>query len=562
MSDLTSFLATVGVVQGLDPQSVRALAGVCRERHLRAGTRLLRQGEANDTLYMLRTGRLAVRTRRGGERQTLAHLEPPAVVGEVSFATGRTCSADIDVVADADVVGLPLPALNGLPGPRRHVLAGLAAVVAERLHATLTAGPGARRRDVVRVRAGAGWAPRTFAEALAAALHRETAADVLLARDDGARPAEPTHVRDGVLETASADPLAPWWDRFDTVVVAGGPAPGGEDRGPAATHHVWLLGPHERVPVEAAPDHFVVQDAAGPAIPRLSARWRLARPDAAGTSAPAADAVARGIAGRQVGLALGGGGAWGWAHVGVLDVLERAGIPVDAIAGCSMGCVVGGLRASGASVAELRQVADYWKRNHRRWSELRFWRFHVANERRLTRAFEHLFGDRRLERFETPFQANAIDIETGEEVAIADGRLVDAVRASMAFPGWTPPVRRGGRWLVDAAFIDPVPTTIVRAMGCDRVIAVNTLGAMTARPLETRLPRQAYDVWDRYVRMAAHEIGRVHGEMAADLVISPPVGDTTMLSFGRGAELIEAGRRAADDRLPQLLDLVAPPSRR
>jgi predicted acylesterase/phospholipase RssA len=93
-------------------------------------------------------------------------------------------------------------------------------------------------------------------------------------------------------------------------------------------------------------------------------------------------------------------------------------------------------------------------------------------------------------------------------------------------------------------------------MGCQHVIGVNTLGQMTGGRLRRRLPWQAYDVWDRYVRMAAHEIGRVHGEVAADVVIAPRVGDTTMLGFSRAGELIDAGRRAAEEQLPRIREAL------
>jgi NTE family protein len=176
----------------------------------------------------------------------------------------------------------------------------------------------------------------------------------------------------------------------------------------------------------------------------------------------------------------------------------------------------------------------------------------------MRQAFQHMFGDRRLNMFLTPFWANAIDIETGGEVIIRDGLLVDAVCASMAFPGWTPPVRRGARWLVDAAMIDPVPAALVNEMGCDRVIAVNTFGPMTPRTLASRLPWQAYDVLERYLRIAAHEVGRIHGEVAGAVTIAPLVGDSTMISFQRCDELIEAGRRAAEERLPAIREMCLP----
>lgn len=567
---LTSFLATIAMVQGLELEQVRALAAACSEQRVPAGARVLGQGMPNSTLFFLRSGVLAVRTRRGTERVTVAHLEPPAVIGEVSFVTGRTCSADIDVVVDATLVALPLAALNRLPEQRHHLFRGLMAVLAERLHATVTDGVGTRPRPVVMVRHEGGWPePAPFIERLAASLAREVGQDVLIADlGSDAPPAGPARVRDGVwasgvtrqagtpLRATLPGWLTAWAPRFGAVLMTADRALADEDTGILGTHQVWLLGPHAAPPAAATPDHFVVQDARGPGLPALSARWRLAATDAEGL-ARTCHAVARGIAGRQVGLALGGGGAWGWAHIGVLEVLDAAGVPVDAVAGCSMGSVIGGLYASGATLADLRGLVDYWRRHHRRWTEWRVWRLHVANERRLTRAFRHVFGDRRLEHLPTAFWANAIDIETGEEVILRDGLLVDAARASMAFPGWTPPVRRDRRLLVDAAFIDPVPSALVQQMGCDHVIAVNTLGPMPSRKLESRLPWQAYDVWDRYVRMAAHEIGRVHGEMGAESIISPAVGDATMLSFGRSDELIDAGRRAAEERLPQILDTLS-----
>jgi NTE family protein len=445
-------------------------------------------------------------------------------------------------------------------------------VIAERLHTTLTRGVAAAPRPVVVLHRSPGWAStRAFAVALASALAEELAGEALVAHGAGPAGADPTllrphvwHVTDGGGQAGRAplaEQLTSWTSRFGALVLDWPSATGALDLRPLATHHVWLLGPGEPPPHDLDSAHIVVQDASGPALPALSARRRLvdlagaerALTGGAGAPAPlkaAAAALARGICGRQIGLALGGGGAWGWAHIGVLDVLERAGVPIDAIAGCSMGSLVGGLRASGASIADLRAVADYWKHHHKKWAEYRFWRLHVANERRMQNAFRHMFGDRRLTTFATPFWANAIDIENAEEVVIKDGTLVDAVRGSMAFPGWTPPVRRGDRWLVDAALIDPVPAALVKQMHCDQVIAVNTLGAMTPQTLESRWPKQAYAVMGRYLRIAAHEVGRIHGDIAAGVTITPEVGETTMLSFDKSEELIEAGRKAADERLP------------
>jgi NTE family protein len=583
-----AFLATSALLQGLDAAQVRDLARVAIEERYPAGTRLLTQGQHNSTLYFLRTGALAVRVVHGSRRVTVAHLEPPAVAGEISFATGRTCSADLDVAIDATLLAVPLAALDALPCQRDHLVRGLMTVVAERLHTTMTRGLAAETQPIVLLRhTRGGSTPRAFAAAVAASIAHEMGVESLVVHlGRPAAPDEPMPIGQGAWRTgvaadrsridraALAESLTAWAGRYDACVLdCDASLVNAHELVPLATHQLWVLGPGEPVPAAADDDHFIVQDARGSTLPWLSARRRLFRSDddetarsGSGESAPslgaAADAVARGLAGRQIGLALGGGGAWGWAHIGVLEVLERANVPVDAITGCSMGCVLGGYRASGASLADLHGLAEYWKRRYRRWSELRVWRLHLANERRLTNALREMFGARRLECFPTPFWANALDIESGAETTIRDGTLVDAVRASMAFPGWTPPVRRGLQLLVDAAMIDPVPASLLREMHCDRVIAVNTFGPLRPAKLMSRLPRQAYHVVDRYFRRAAHEIGRIHGEVAADVTLSPLVGASTMLGFDRTAELIEAGRRAASERLAAILEACGGPPHR
>src|SRR5207248_8170390 len=131
---------TIGIVQGLEADHIRELAGACLERRYAAGEQILKQGSQSSTPYFLRSGGLAVRVARGRDRITVAHLEPPAVVGEISFAAGRTCSADVDVVIDARVVVLPLAALEHLPVQRAHLVRGLMLVIADRFHAAMTGG--------------------------------------------------------------------------------------------------------------------------------------------------------------------------------------------------------------------------------------------------------------------------------------------------------------------------------------------------------------------------------------------------------------------------------------
>jgi NTE family protein len=327
----------------------------------------------------------------------------------------------------------------------------------------------------------------------------------------------------------------------------------------------YLLGPWDRVHAETSARDFIVQDSAGAALLRLSGREQLipdvAHAERAHSSHQAVtpgfmrtvDSIARCIAHLQVGLSLGGGGAWAWSHIGVLRVLERAGLPIDGIAGCSMGSVVGALLSIGHDAASLEEVAREWRR-FLSVIEYRFWRMHLARVSGVTRMLRERFGDRLVNRTDIPFWPNALDVETAEEVALADGDLVSALLASMALPAWLPPMTRNSRLLIDAVFIDPVPVSLTRRMHCHFHVAINAIGPFKARSLPTQFPFRAFDLVSRCVRIVGHQMGQARIEASADAVLVPDLpADTGMLSFDRYADIIAAGEREAEARLPSIL---------
>ena len=254
---------------------------------------------------------------------------------------------------------------------------------------------------------------------------------------------------------------------------------------------------------------IVAQDASRPTLPSLDGTHRLV-PDVAEAEAasvagrPAGDrfraavaSLARAVLDRQVGIVLGAGGARGWCHAGVLDALNRGGLPIDLIAGTSMGAVVGGLWARGASATELEESAAAWRRRGYRLREWRVWRMHMASERQLDDLFFEYFGDGAVNATTIPFWANAADIERGDEVLLRDGLLRQVARASMAFPGWTPPVSLNGRLLVDGAVVNSAPAQAARDMGAAFVVTVLAMGPYPRRPLAPRFPKRAYDLFTR-----------------------------------------------------------------
>jgi NTE family protein len=175
----------------------------------------------------------------------------------------------------------------------------------------------------------------------------------------------------------------------------------------------------------------------------------------------------------SIGLALGGGAARGFAHLGVLRVLEKHGIVPDVIVGTSIGAVVGGCFAAG----HLKGFED-WARGLSARGVLGYLDVSLAgsgliNGNRLASKLEETLQDRRIEELPHHFAAIATELGSGHEIWLTRGRLVDAVRASYALPGIFSPVYIGGRWLVDGALVNPVPVSAARALGARLVIAIN-----------------------------------------------------------------------------------------
>ena len=175
----------------------------------------------------------------------------------------------------------------------------------------------------------------------------------------------------------------------------------------------------------------------------------------------------------KIGLALGGGAARGWAHIGVLRALGRAGIKPDIIAGTSIGAVVGGCYCSG----HLDEIEDFARSLTRRrvfgYLDFNLSGTGLITGQRLGERLEQHMGHMSIDQLDRKFTAVATEIGTGQEVWLSRGRLVDAVRASYALPGIFKPVKIDGRWLFDGALVNPIPVSVCRALGARYVIAVN-----------------------------------------------------------------------------------------
>ena len=299
----------------------------------------------------------------------------------------------------------------------------------------------------------------------------------------------------------------------------------------------------------------------------------------------------------RIGLALGGGAARGWAHIGVLQVLDEAGIRPDVIAGCSIGAVVGGCYAAG-KIDQIEAFAlSLTKRRVMGLLDFHLTGSGLIGGGRLQKLLEIDLGGLRIEQLPIRFGTVATELVTGHEIWLTRGLLVEALRASYALPGVFDPVRLGGRLLMDGALVNPVPVTVARAFGADVVICVNLNNDIRLRgtvipehgdkdetlapdPVGDNPPARSglFSQWlepqgrRRERRLAVPGIAAVmidafniaqdrisRSRLAGDppdAMVSPKLAGIGLFEFHRALETIELGRQAAERVLPDIREMI------
>ncbi len=292
----------------------------------------------------------------------------------------------------------------------------------------------------------------------------------------------------------------------------------------------------------------------------------------------------------QVGLALSGGGARGLAQIGILKVFERENIPIDFVAGTSMGGIIGGLYAAGYSAEELQRIAldidwndllsDTPTRlslflSQREEKEGSLFQFRLdgvkpyiptalTSGQKLTNLFAGLTMRAKLtskwfrepyssfDNLRIPFRAVATDLVSGERVILDSGDMAQALRATMTIPLAFSPVEQGDSLLVDGGLVDPIPVGVTKEMGADLVIAVNTVSSLLpADKMKTPLDvaNQATSIMS--LRTQREALAR------ADLVITPELSGFSSVDFGRASELIALGEATAESLLTRVWEMIS-----
>ncbi len=579
--DAVEVLGGIELLAAAAPGELAAIAAGVDWLRCDAGIELFAQGDPGGAMYLVVRGRLECLV----DDRLVSEVGRGGTLGELALLADAPRAATVRTVRDSLLVRLPAERLTELATAQPNVSLALARLAAARS----TRGPVAAWGRPV---------PRSIGivaldgSPAAAALVRSLPAPVaslVPARWIGFDDVTAWHDAQGV--DAVAERLAEAEDRSDVVVVTipwtHSTAGGAAERALVATvlRQMDLV-----VGVTAAsstPDPRVLDHLATAGRPAslVLVHPRGARPL---RTAAAVDEVARCVQlrahvhvqsghpadphrlarlllGRSVGVVLGGGGSRGFAHIGVLRALAEAGVPVDHVAGSSMGAVMGAQVAAGWSPGEmLERNRDAWSR--RRLFDVGLPTLSLLRGRRAVAVLDELFGDVQIEDLWLDFACTTVDLSVYRQHVARRGRVADWVAASAAVPGlWPPYVDADGHLHADGGLLDNVPTDVMRAGEAGIVIGID----VCHRQSEMRLARRTVlpagfglvlarrrgqwfpsivDVLNRSNMLASLQQHR-ESERYADLYLTPPVEDQGFAAFDRVEHIAEIGYRSTVEAL-------------
>jgi predicted acylesterase/phospholipase RssA/CRP-like cAMP-binding protein len=478
-----------GMFADLDDQARAVIEAEAEWTLLGSGDTLFREGDAGDALYVLVSGRLRVLVASpAGENALVAEIGRGESVGEMALLTGAPRSATVIAVRDSRLVRLSQAGFERIVQRCPQAMLLVTRRLVQRLQQT-THAPRMKASMVtiavvpldgsIDAAAVAGTLVAALSLTGRATLVTRAHAEAQLGgRVGGGRDARLTAWLDALERdfqhvVYAGDAQSPdWTDRTarqaDCLLFV---APGQSEPGPGVVEIV-----RRSAHVPAARELLLLHPAPY-APPRYTARWL----DATGARVhyhvragldPDITRLARMLTGRGVGLVLGGGGARGFAHLGVIQALHDAGVPIDAIGGTSMGAVLAAQYAGGCDAAAMRVLnREHWiRRNPLKDKTLPV--VALLAGRRLDRMITGMFGDTQIEDLWTTFFCVSADLTRAEMRVHARGALGQAARASMSLPGVAIPVHDAGSMLVDGGLMNNVPADIMRGL-CGRVVAVD-----------------------------------------------------------------------------------------
>jgi NTE family protein len=257
----------------------------------------------------------------------------------------------------------------------------------------------------------------------------------------------------------------------------------------------------------------------------------------------------------KIGLALGGGGARGLAHIGVLKAFEEEDVPIGALAGTSVGALIGGLYAAGITTGQLEQMTQEigWSSltNYSRYTLMRLvlTESQLSNERMGAYLRKHI-GDTRFDELKIPFACVATDLQTGESVIFREGPVAIAARASATIPGLFTPVEFRHRYLVDGGLVTNLPLNLLGLMNTSLAVAVDVTS-----DIEQTKPKSVLGVMNQSISILSQRLAKDESSRA-DIMIRPQMGNIGLMDLGRSDEAIDAGILAGRKAIPSIKRLI------
>ena len=580
----------------LDEAALRAIEARLAWVPLAGGATLFREGDGGDDVYIVVNGRLRVTTTdRDGRERVLEEVGRGAAVGELALLTGEVRAATVVAVRDSDLLRLSKAAFDELTVAEPRAMMQVARAAAHRLRR-------GARRDVRRQRTARTLAllPARVDAPVAAFAHRlertlargestlrlgSADVDRLLAKPGIAQTGDDSVIHDAIVAWLSgqerdhgcvllqADPdWTPWTRRCvrqaDRVLIV---ARAGDDPAPGPLEAALRdAGAHARRELVLVHDDRT-------AMPRGTAAWLDPRDVAAHHHVRLGDdgdlgRVARRVSGLATGLVLGGGGARGFAHIGMLRALAEHGIEVDLVGGTSIGALIAAAAAAGIGVERMVELAQSFA-SPSKLLDRTLPLTSLMEGAKVTAIYRQLFGELRIEDLWTPLFAVSSDLSRAEAVVHRRGEVWRAVRASTAIPAIFPPILgEGGEVLVDGNVMNNMPLDIMRGL-CESglVLGVNPMptadkvkdyrfgpslsgwralfGRLRWLGVRTRAPSILGIAMRSTEINSANRMRQTSFRALADVLVEPPLAEYPILAFDKYAPIVEIGYRSAREAL-------------
>jgi len=572
-SDLRMILASVPVFSELSSQTIELIVAECEWLSLPGGATLFQAGEPSDSMYILLTGCLGSYAAPGADRRRfLARIVAGEMVGEMGLVSGRPRSASIVALRDSELVRLSRAAFDLVFRQQPEAMLSIAQLTVARLEASTTGGQRGRAHT-----------PRTFT-----LVPQALDVDVGQFAMDLVAALEPFGHAEIVWSVRGAEHTSHWFHRIEAanefVVYVAEHQPttwtklclrqadallllANADSAPAPWAALADLRDSQRATqrCELILMHFETIRAGA------AARWLQLLPDAAHhhiVGEEDVQRVARLLTGRGVGLVLSGGGARGFAHLGVVRAMRELGIPIDLVGGTSIGAIMGAAIAHRWSDEQLLDVFRRTFVDSNPLGDYTLPIYSLVTGRRVTQRLRNEFGNVTIEDLPLPFYCVSANLTSGAADVHRSGELWRWLRASVAIPGVLPPVIYGGEVFVDGATINNLPVDVMRELGRGPVIGVD-VGAdrtFTADIEETdappfwkfmnmvrrggRRPNIFQVLWrSGMINSAAATVAR---REQTDLLLQPELETVDLLNWQAFQRAIDAGYAHARSRLEPL----------